>query len=325
MTARHWIATTLLSAGLLVAATAADAQKYPDKPVRVVVPSAAGGSPDVLTRLLMAELSKAMGQQFVVDNKPGASGQIGMREVATAAPDGYTLGYANVVTLSINRSLLPKMNYDPERDFAPIALVGFTQNLLVVNAALPIKSVKELIDYARQRPGKLNMASAGNGTTSHLGGELFKAQTNTFMVHIPYRGSPAAIQDLIGGQAQVMFDNLASIGPHVASGRVRALAVSGDKRSPLYPDLPTIAEAGVAGYATTAWGGFVAPAGTPEPIVRQLNAALNTILARADVQQRLAAMGFEAHVGAPDALKALANKEAPMWADVVRRSGAKVD
>jgi tripartite-type tricarboxylate transporter receptor subunit TctC len=325
MTARSWIAATLLGASMFAALSDAHAQKYPDKPVRVVVPSAAGGSPDVLTRLLMAELSKAMGQQFVVDNKPGASGQIGMRDVASAAPDGYTLGYANVVTLSINRSLLPKLNYDPDRDFAPIALVGFTQNLLVVNSALPVNSVKELVDYARQRPGKLNMASAGNGTTSHLGGELFKTLTNTFLVHIPYRGSPAAIQDLIGGQAQVMFDNLASIGPHVTSGRVRALAVSGDKRSPLYPNLPTIAEAGVPGYATTAWGGFVAPAGTPAPIVQQLNAELNKILSRADIQQRLAAMGFEAHVGAPEALKALASKEAPMWADVVRRSGAKVD
>ncbi|MCU0951343.1 MAG: tripartite tricarboxylate transporter substrate binding protein [Burkholderiaceae bacterium] len=318
-------AALLAAAACLLSAPGVHAQKYPDKPVRVVVPSAAGGAPDALTRLLMAELSKALGQQFVVDNKPGASGQIGMREVASAAPDGYTLGYANVVTMAINRSLLPKLNYDPDKDFAPVALVGFTQNLLVVNSSVPVKSVKELIEYARQRPGKLNMASAGNGTTSHLGGELFKAMSGTFLVHIPYRGSPAAIQDLIGGQAQVMFDNIASIGPHVASGRVRALAVSGESRSPLYPDLPTIAEAGVPGYATTAWGGFVAPARTPPAIVQQLNTALNRILSQPEMKQRLAALGFETHVGPPEDLTALARKEAPMWADVVKRSGARVD
>jgi tripartite-type tricarboxylate transporter receptor subunit TctC len=316
------IAATLT---LALGAGAASAQKYPDRPVRVVVPSAAGGAPDALARLLMAELSKSMGQQFIIDNKPGASGQIGMRDVASAAPDGYTLGYANVVTLAINRSLLPKLNYDPERDFAPVALVGFTQNLLVVNASLPVKTVRELIDYARQRPGKLNMASAGNGTTSHLSGELFKAMSGTYLVHIPYRGSPAALQDLMGGQAQIMFDNIASAAPQVAGGRLRALAVSGAARSPLFPDLPTVAESGVPGFATTAWGGFVAPAKTPPAVLTQLNTEINRILSQPDVQRRLAAIGFEVHIGPPEALSQIAAKETPMWADVIKRSGAKVD
>lgn len=304
---------------------AAFAQKYPDRPVRVVVPSAAGGAPDALARLLMADLSKALGQQFIIDNKPGASGQIGMRDVASAAPDGYTLGYANVVTLAINRSLLPKLNYDPERDFAPVALVGFTQNLLLVNPSLPARTVRDLIDYARQRPGKLNMASAGNGTTSHLSGELFKAMTGTYLVHIPYRGSPAALQDLMGGQAQIMFDNIASAAPQVAGGRLRALAVSGAARSPLFPDLPTVAESGVPGFATTAWGGFVAPAKTPPAVLTQLNTEINRILSQPDVQRRLAAIGFEVHIGPPEALSQIAAKETPMWADVIKRSGAKVD
>jgi tripartite-type tricarboxylate transporter receptor subunit TctC len=315
----------VLALASALAPVASWAQKYPDKPVRVVVPSAAAGAPDALTRLITAELAKSLGTQFVVDNKPGASGQIGMREVASAAPDGYTLGYANVVTLSINRSLLPKMNYDPVADFAPVALVGFTQNLLVVNPTLPAQSVRELVDLAKKRAGQLNMASAGNGTTSHLGGELFKSMTGTFMLHVPYRGSPAALQELIGGEAQLMFDNIASAGPHVTSGRLRALAVSGAKRSPLFPDVPTVAEAGVPGYATTAWGGFVAPAKTPPAIVAQLNAELNKILSQPEMQRRMAALGFETHVGPPDALSAIAAREAPMWADVIKRSGAKVD
>lgn len=314
-----------LGAVLSIAAAGVWAQKYPERVVRVVVPSAAGGSPDVLTRLLMAEMSKSLGQQFVVDNKPGASGQIGMREVAGAAPDGYTIGYANVVTLAINRSLVPKLNYDPENDFVPVALVAFTQNALVVNPSLPVKSVKELIDYAKQRPGKLNVASAGNGTTSHLGGELFKSMSGTFMVHIPYRGSPNAITDLIGGQAQVMFDNLASIGPFISSGKVRALAVSGQTRSPLFPDLPTIAESGLPGYQTVAWGGFVVPARTPAAVVRTLNTELNRILGLPEIKQKLAAIGFEPYIGSPEDLAALARKEAPMWADVVKRSGARID
>jgi tripartite-type tricarboxylate transporter receptor subunit TctC len=309
----------------LVALSSVACAAYPDKPVRVVVPSAAGGSPDALTRLLVGELAKSLGQAFVVDNKPGAAGQIAMRDLASAAPDGYTIAYANVVTHAINKGLLPTLNYDPEKDTMPIALVAFTQNALVVNPSLPAKSVKELVALAIQQPDKLSMASAGNGTTGHLSGEMFKAATGAQIVHAPYRGSPQAINDLIGGQVQMMFDNLASIGPHIQGNRVRALAVTGAKRSPLFPDLPTMQEAGVQNVVATAWGGFVAPAKTPEAIVNRLNGELNKILARDDVKGRLASMGFEPFIGTPADFAKHSRSETVMWADVIKRSGAKAD
>ncbi|MGL5003398.1 MAG: Bug family tripartite tricarboxylate transporter substrate binding protein [Casimicrobium sp.] len=298
---------------------------YPDKPVRVVVPSAAGGSPDALTRYLVGELAKSLGQAFVVDNKPGAAGQIAMRDLASAAPDGYTIAYANVVTHAINKGLLPTLSYDPEKDTTPIALIAFTQNALVVNPSVAAKNVGELVALAKQQPGKLSMASAGNGTTGHLSGEMFKAATGTQIVHAPYRGSPQAINDLIGGQVQLMFDNLASIGPHIQGGRVRALAVTGNKRSPLFPELPTMEEAGVKNVVATAWGGFVAPAKTPNAIINRLNVELNKILARDDVKARLVSMGFEPFIGTPADFAKHSRSETAMWAEVIKRSGAKAD
>jgi tripartite-type tricarboxylate transporter receptor subunit TctC len=314
-----------LSALLLVTLSSLTFAAYPDKPIRVVVPSAAGGSPDTLTRYLVGELAKSLGQAFVVDNKPGAAGQIAMRDLASAAPDGYTIAYANVVTHAINKGLLPTLSYDAEKDTAPIALVAFTQNALVVNPSVPAKSVGELVALAKQQPQKLSMASAGNGTTGHLSGEMFKAATGTQIVHAPYRGSPQAINDLIGGQVQLMFDNLASIGPHIQSGRVRALAVTGNKRSSLFPDLPTMEEAGVKNVVATAWGGFVAPAKTPDAIVSRLNSEINKILARDDVKARLATMGFEPFIGSPVDFAKHSRSETAMWADVIKRSGAKAD
>jgi tripartite-type tricarboxylate transporter receptor subunit TctC len=298
---------------------------YPDKPIRVVVPSAAGGSPDALTRLLASELAKSLGQPLVVDNKPGASGQIAMRDLASAAPDGYTIAYANVVTHAINKGLLPTLNYDPEKDTTPIALVAFTQNVLVVNPNVAAKTVTELVNLAKKEPQKLSMASAGNGTTGHLSGEMFKAATGTQIVHAPYRGSPQAITDLMGGQVQVMFDNVASIGPHIRSGKVRALAVTGSKRSALFPELPTMEEAGVKNVVATAWGGFVAPAKTPDAIISRLNAEVNKILARDDVKAKLAGMGFEPFIGTAADFAKHSRSESTMWADVIKRSGAKAD
>jgi tripartite-type tricarboxylate transporter receptor subunit TctC len=318
--------TLLLTIALTVSALSNNVlAAYPDKPIRVIVPSAAGGAPDVLTRYLMGELSKVVGQSLVVDNKPGAAGQLAMRDLGSSMPDGYTIAYANVVTHAINKSLLPSLNYDAETETAPIALVAFTQNALVVTPSLPTKSVAELIALAKREPQKLSMASAGNGTTSHLSGEMFKAAAAINIVHAPYRGSPQAINDLIGGQVQLMFDNLASIGPHIKSSRVRALAVTGKKRSPLFPELPTMEEAGVANVVATAWGGFVAPAKTPEPIIIKLNAEINKILARDDVKARLASMGFEPFIGAPSDFAKHARSETLLWADVVKRSGAKAD
>jgi len=298
---------------------------WPDKPIRLVVPSQAGGSPDIICRLLTGELAKSLGQAFVIDNKPGAGGNIGMQEIVRSPADGYTLGYGNVVTLAINKSLYKKLPYDPDRQLVPVALLGYVQNALVVRNDLPARNVKELIALAKARPGKLVIGSAGNGTTGHLGGELFKSMTGTFMVHVPYRGSPQAIQDLVGGQIDLMFDNLGSIIPHIKSGRVRVLGVSGRSRSPVFPDTPTIAEAGVAGYETTAWGGIVAPAGTPRELVLRLNGEINKALGSPALSEKYAALSFEPTIGPPERLFDRALRETRLWGDIIQRSGAQVD
>jgi tripartite-type tricarboxylate transporter receptor subunit TctC len=266
-----------------------------------------------------------MGTPFIVDNKPGAGGAIGIQEVARAAPDGYTLGYGNVATLAINQSLYSKLPYDADKQLASVAMMGYVQNALVVNNSVAARNVQELIALAKSRPGRLTMASAGNGTTGHLGGELFKSLTETFITHVPYRGSPQAIQDLIGGQIDLMFDNLSSILPHIRAGRVRALGVSGNRRSPSAPDLPTIAEAGVTGYETTAWGGIVAPFGTPRELITRLNSEINKVLGTPAISERYAQIGFELTIAPPERLFERALSERPMWAQVVKRSGARVD
>jgi tripartite-type tricarboxylate transporter receptor subunit TctC len=300
------------------------ASAYPTKPVRFIVPSAAGGSPDAICRIVADALFASLGQPFVIDNKPGAGGAIGMVDLVRAAPDGYTIGYGNVGTLAINRSLYPKLPYDPDA-LTGIAMTGTVHNALVVRNELPVKSVAELIAYAKARPGKLTMGSSGNGTTGHLGGELFKAMTGTFMVHVPYRGSPAALQDLIGGQIDLMFDNLASIGPHIRTGRVRALGVSGSRRSSQFPELPTIHEAGVKGYETTAWGGLVGPHGLPDSVVGLLNREVNRILLIPAVREKFNKLAVESMSSPPNLIMTMAKLEAPRWAEVVRRSGARID
>src|SRR3954463_12642568 len=219
-----------LAAALVLLVAGAAGAAYPDHPLRLVISSAAGGSPDVVTRILAAELTKQMGQQIIIDNRPGGAQTIGTDLVVHAQPDGYTVGYANVVTLAINKSLLPKQPYDPDRELVLVGQFLSTYNLLAVTNSLPVKSVKELIDYAKQNPGKLLNASSGNGTTGHLGGELFKIMTGTQIVHVPYKGSPQAITDRVAGQVHVMFDNLTSISPHVRSGKLRGLGVSNLKR-----------------------------------------------------------------------------------------------
>ena len=299
--------------------------QYPDKPIRFIVPYAAGSSPDAICRLIGVELSRQIGKQFVIDNKPGASAMIGTELAARAAPDGYTIVYANVGTLAINPSLFSKLPYHPEKDFAPIGLLGFVQNGLVVRNDLPVKSVNELIAYAKKNPGKLSMASSGNGTTGHLGGELFKSMTGTFMVHVPYRGGAPAYTDLIGGQVDLMFDNLVTALPQARAGKVRMLAVSGQRRSPLAPEIPTVDELGVKGYETLAWGGLAVPAATPRDIIARLNTELNRALESAAVKNGFATMAFEATPGAPEALSNLARSEAPKWAAVIKRAGAKAD
>jgi tripartite-type tricarboxylate transporter receptor subunit TctC len=314
------------AAGALLALPAASrAATYPEHVIRLIVPSAAGGSPDAICRLLTAELTKSLGEAFIVDNKAGASGNIGMSGLVHASNDGYTLGYGNVGTLAINKALFRKLPYDSATQLAPVALLGFVQNALVVRNDLGVANVKELIALAKSRPGALTMGSAGNGTTGHLGGELFKSMTDTLITHVPYRGSPQAITDLLGRQIDLMFDNLSSIAPHIKAGRLKVLAVTGAHRSALFPEIPTIAESGVPGYDVVAWGGIVAPMGTPAAVIAKVNGAINTALSAPTVIEKYAAIGFETTPGPPERLWERAARETPLWAAVVKRAGVQVD
>ena len=315
----RWLVVLL---SLLAGAAAA---AYPEKPIRFVIPSAPGGSPDVLMRILLAEMSRNMGATFVVENKPGASFVLGTMDIVRAPADGYTLGYGNIVSLAVNRSLLATVPYDVERDLSLISNCVRVYNMLAVNNTVPVRTVPELIAHAKRNPGRLVMASGGNGTTGHLGGELFKAMTGTFMLHVPYRGSAQAINDLMGGQVQVMFDNVPSIGPHVKAGRVRGIAVSGPRRSAVFPDIPTVAEAGVPGYETIAWGGVIGPANMPKDIVARLLSEIRAAYASPAVQERYRNLDTEIDGGTPEQFLALTRAETPKWAAVVKRSGAKVD
>ena len=314
----------LLAAILLFAAGPLQAA-WPEKPIRFIVPSAPGGSPDVLMRVLTQQLSAQMNVAFVVENKPGGSYVPGTMDIVKAAPDGYTLGYGNILSLAINRSLLPSVPYEVERDLTLVSNCVRVFNMLAVNNNLPVKSVRELIDYAKKNPGKLATGSSGNGTTGHLGAELFKAMTGTDILHVPYKGRAQAITDLIGGSIQLMFDNVPSIGPHAKAGRVRALGVSSPQRAPQFPDVPTIAEAGVPGYETNSWGGIIGPPRLPKEIVSKLNDEIRKALASPAVAERYRQLDTEPDGGGPEAFLALVRSETPRWAEVVKRSGAKVD
>ena len=319
--AAAWFAA-ILTAAVLSPGEARAA--YPDKPIRFIIPSAPGGSPDVIMRLLMNQMSSQMGVPIVVENKPGGSYFIGTTEIMRAAPDGYTLGYGNIVSLAINQALFSKVPYDVDRDLTLVSNAVNVYNMLTVSNSLPVKTLPELIEHARRNPGKLTMASAGNGTTGHLGGELFKAMANVFMVHVPYRGSAQAINDLISGEVQVMFDNSASIAPHVQAGRVRALGVSGPKRLDAFPDLPAVAEV-VPGYETVAWGGIIGPAKLPKDVIDRLQSELQKALQAPAVRDTLAKLQVGIDGGTSEEFRALVKRETPKWAEVVRRSGAKVD
>jgi len=298
---------------------------YPEKPIRFIIPSAPGGSPDVLMRLLTTQLSQQMGVPFVVENKPGASYVLGTMDLVKAPADGYTLGYGNIVSLAINRSLLPSLPYDVERDLTLISNCLHVFNLLAVNNSLPVHSVAELIEYAKKNPGKLTNGSSGNGTTGHLGAELFKMMAGVDMVHVPYKGSPQAINDLMGGQIQVMFDNVPSIGPHVKAGRVRGLGVSAPRRAASFPDIPTIAEAGVPGYETNSWGGIIGPPKLPREIVQRLYKEIRAALAVPSLVERYRQLDTEIDGSTPEQFLEFARRETLKWADVVKRSGAKID
>jgi tripartite-type tricarboxylate transporter receptor subunit TctC len=302
---------------------------WPNRPVRIVVPFAAGGTTDILARALAPELQKVFGQPFVVDNKPGAGGNLGSAEVARAT-DGHTLLMGTVGTHGINAALYPKLPYDPIKDFVPITLVAAVPNVLVMNPAKAeqygIKDVPDLIRYAKANPGKLNMASSGNGTSIHLSGELFKSMTGSFMLHFPYRGSGPALLDLIGGTMDLMFDNLPSAMPQIKAGKLKALAVTSATRSQALPDVPTVAEAGsVKGYEASSWFGLLAPAGTPMEVVTRLQQETAKALGAPALNERLLAQGAIPS-GMPSAEFArFIDSETRKWAQVVKVSGAKID
>jgi tripartite-type tricarboxylate transporter receptor subunit TctC len=301
------------------------AANYPTKPVRLVVPFPAGGTTDILARAVAQKLSAAWGRQMIVDNRPGAGGNIGSDLVAKSAPDGYTLLMGTVGTHAINPSLYKNMPYDHVKDFAPVILVAGVPNVLVVNPSLPVHSVPELIAYAKANPGKLNFASSGNGTSIHLSGELFKAMTGVEMTHVPYKGSAPALTDLIGGQVQLMFDNLPSSLPFIKAGKLRALAVTSGARAAALPNLPTLAESGLPGFEASSWFGVLAPAGTPRDIVAKLNGAIAGWLASPEAKEKLLAQGAIAAGGAPDDFARHIGAETSKWAKVVKASGAHID
>ncbi|SOY50827.1 conserved hypothetical protein, UPF0065 [Cupriavidus taiwanensis] len=329
---RRRVVALLLSAslGALASQPALAADPYPAKPIRLVVPFAAGGTTDILARAVAAELAKLPGWNVVVDNKPGAGGNIGADIVAKAAPDGYTLLMGTVGTHGINQSLYGKLPFDPIKDFAPITEVAAVPNVLVLNPAFAqqnrIDSVKDLIAYARANPGKINMASSGNGTSIHLAGELFKTQTRTFMVHFPYKGSGPALTDLAGGTMQVMFDNLPSSMALIKSGKLKALAVTSARPSPALPGVPTIAQAaGLPQYEASSWFGLLAPAGTPPDVIQRIHQEVAKALGAPAVRERLQAQGAEPVGNTPEQFAAFIRAETTKWAKVVKDSGAKVD
>lgn len=329
---RRRVIALLLSGSLtaLVSQSALAADPYPSKPIRLVVPFAAGGTTDILGRAVAAELAKLPGWNVVVDNKPGAGGNIGADIVAKAAPDGYTLLMGTVGTHSINQSLYGKLPFDPIKDFTPITEVAAVPNVLVVNPAFAqqnkINSVKDLIGYARANPGKLNMASSGNGTSIHLAGELFKTQTKTYMVHFPYKGSGPALTDLAGGTMQVMFDNLPSSMALIKGGKLKALAVTSARPSPALPGVPTVAAAAdLPSYEASSWFGLLAPAGTPPEIVHRIQHEVAKALGSPAVRERLQAQGAEPVGSTPEQFAAFIRAETAKWSKVVKDSGAKVD
>ena len=323
-------------AALLISPTLSAAQSqptpWPSKPIRLVVPFAAGGTTDILARALAPELQKALGQPVVVDNKPGAGGNTGAADVAKSAPDGHTLLMGTVGTHAINAALYPKLPFDPVKDFAPITLVAGVPNVLVLNPAFAqkygINNVVDFVKAAKANPGKFNMASSGNGTSIHLSGELFKSMSGTFMVHFPYRGSGPALIDLIGGSMDLMFDNLPSALPQIKAGKLKALAVTSSARSGAAPDLPTLAEAGGAalkGYDASSWFGLLAPAGTPPEVVQRLQQEASKALTSPVLKERLLAQGAIPGGMTSADFTAFIAAESKKWAAVVKASGAKVD
>jgi tripartite-type tricarboxylate transporter receptor subunit TctC len=325
-----FVAISCLIAANLIAVQAYSQASWPIKPVKIIVPFAPGGTTDLLARAMAPELSKAFGQSFIVENKAGAGGNVGADAVAKSPADGYTLLMGTVGTHGINVALYDKMPFDPVKDFAPITLVAGVPNVMVMNTekakSLNINSVADFIKVAKANPGKLNMASSGNGTSIHLAGELFKSMSGTYLVHFPYRGSGPALLDLVGGTMDVMFDNLPSALPHIKSGKLKALAVTSAQRSAVLPDVPTVEEAGkLKGFDASSWFGLLAPAGTPADVVTRLQQESAKALNSPAVKEKLLAQGAIPGGNSPQEFSIMIASEIKKWAQVVKVSGAKVD
>ena len=322
---RSYVRALLLAVALLFPGTlAAQTDTYPSRPIKIVVAFTAGGTTDIIARIVGRKLTDAWGQQVIIDNRPGAGGNLGSNVVAKAPPDGYTLLIGSVGPLAINATLYPNMPYDHLKDFVPICLVASVPNMLVVHPSVPVHSVKDLVDLARAKPGSLNYGSTGNGTTGHLSGELMNERAGINLVHVPYRGA-TAVTDLLGGQVQLMFATIPSVIQHVRAGTLRAIAVTSSRRSPALPEIPTIAETGYPDFEAGSWFGFVAPTGTPEPIVRKLHAQIAAIVRMPDINEQLASQGADPVGSTPEEFGQYMRSETAKWAKVVKASGIRLE
>lgn len=320
---------TLIRTALLVAALLAPTQvmaqtDYPTRPIRIIVAFTPGGTTDIIARILGRKMTEAWGQPVIIENRPGAGGNLGSEIVAKSPPDGYTLLIGSVGPLAINATLYPKMPYDNLKDFAPVSLVAAVSNMLVVHPSVPVKTVQELVALAKAKPGELNYGSTGNGTTGHLSGELLNDQAGIKLVHIPYRGA-VAVNDLLGGQVQLMFATIPSVIQHVKVGSLRAVAVTSNKRIPAVADVPTIAESGYPQFEASSWYGITAPTGTPDAIVRKLSAEIDKIINLPDINEQLVSQGAEPIGGTPEAFGAYMKSETEKWAKVLKASGIKLE
>ena len=314
-----------LAAAAMSLPTLAQTSSFPLRPVRIVVPYTTGGSNDVIARLLAQQLQETWGQPVVVENKPGAAGNIGASDIAKSAPDGHSLLLTNINIVSMNPGLIANMPFDPHKDFAPISLLGTTALALVVHPSVPANNVRELIDLARKGPGRLNYASSGNGSPQHMSAEMFKAMTKTSMTHIPYRGAAPAVNDLLAGQVQVTIGVVNQLIPHIRAGKLKALGVTTRKRLAQMPDVPTLDEAGVPGYESEIWLGLAAPSATPPAIIEQINQAIRKAMATADVISKLQSQGIDVVVSSPDQMRQRGLEDLKRWGDIIRTAGIKVD
>jgi tripartite-type tricarboxylate transporter receptor subunit TctC len=319
------VCARLMALAVACAAFGGSAQPYPVKPIRIIVPFPAGGSADIMARVVGQKMTESWGQPAVIDNRSGAGGNIAAELAAKSAPDGYTLFLCTVGTHAVHQTLYAKLAFDPLKDFSPVAYIAGVPNVVVVHPSLPVTSVTELIAFIKARPGRINFGSSGAGSSVHMSGEMLKVMAGLEMTHVPYKGNPQAVTDLMAGQIELMITNMPSVIPYIQSGRLRALAVTTKARSPALPDLPTMEEAGVSGYESSAWFGLVSPAAVPRDVVRKLNAEVVRIVGLEDVKRNLASQGAYPVAMTPEEFGAFMKAETAKWAKIVRASGARAD